>query len=79
MKNLSLKLDKALFEETEIVVAALSKNRNRYINEAIAAFNRVQKRNLLAAQLQAESKLVADSSVKVLMEFEGLEGENQAI
>jgi metal-responsive CopG/Arc/MetJ family transcriptional regulator len=79
MKNLSLKLDKALFEETEIVITALGKNRNRYINEAIAAFNRVQKRNLLAAQLQAESKLVADSSMKVLMEFEGLEDENQAI
>lgn len=79
MKNLSLKLDDALFEETEIVVTALGKNRNRYINEAISAFNRVQKRTLLAAQLQAESNLVANTSMEILKEFEGLEDENQAI
>ncbi len=79
MKNLSLKLDEALFQETETVVAALGKNRNRYINEAISAFNRVQKRNLLAAQLRAESKLVANTSMEILKEFEGLEDDEEAI
>jgi metal-responsive CopG/Arc/MetJ family transcriptional regulator len=35
MKTLSLKLDDAVFQETEKVLAKLKKPRNRYINEAL--------------------------------------------
>lgn len=35
MKNLSLKLDDDIFQETEKIVKRIKKNRNRYINKAI--------------------------------------------
>ena len=79
MKNLSLKLEDAVFQETEIIVANLHQNRNRYINEALAFYNKLQKRRLLARQLTQESQLVAAESLAVLAEFERLETENEAV
>ena len=76
MKNLSLKMDEAVFNETEKITAKISKNRNRYINEAVQFYNLLQKRKLIARQLQKESKLVRDESMKVLAEFEKFEDEN---
>jgi hypothetical protein len=35
MKTLSLKLDDAVFEDTEAVLQQIKKPRNRYINEAL--------------------------------------------
>lgn len=72
MKNLSLKLDDDIFQETERIVTKVKKNRNRYINEAIDFYNRLYKRRLLAKQLSKESKLVAKDSLEVLAEFEKL-------
>jgi hypothetical protein len=73
MKNLSLKLEDDIFMETEKIVAKVHKNRNRYINEAIAFYNRLHLRRLLSRQLNMESRLVAAESSKVLAEFEKLE------
>jgi len=73
MKNLSLKLQDAIFNETEMLAGVLKKNRNAYLNEALAFYNRYQKRRLLAEQLRMESALVADSSLEVLAEFEAIE------
>ena len=73
MKNLSLKLQDAIFSETEALVGLLKKNRNAYMNEALAFYNRYQKRRLLAEQLRRESAMVADSSMEVLSEFEVLD------
>ncbi|OOG76160.1 hypothetical protein [Algoriphagus sp. A40] len=72
MKTLSLKLDDGVFEETEEVIGAINKPRNRYINEALQYYNRIQKRKLLTKQLAFESKLVSEESMKVLSEFEEL-------
>lgn len=47
MKNVSLKLDDSIFRETEKILSRIKKPRNRYINEAIAYYNRIQKRLLL--------------------------------
>jgi len=79
MKTLSLKLDDEVFEDTEEVTGYLKKSRNRYINEALEFYNKVQKRNILAEQLAKESRLVAGNSMEVLNEFEGIEDENQAV
>jgi hypothetical protein len=79
MKTLSLKLDDEVFEDTEAVTGYLKKSRNRYINEALEFYNKVQKRNILAEQLAKESRLVAGNSMEVLNEFEGIEDENQAV
>jgi hypothetical protein len=76
MKNLSLKMDDAVFAETEKMISKLRKNRNRYINEAVKFYNMVQNRKLLAKQLLKESKLVREESMKVLAEFESLENED---
>jgi len=76
MKTLSLKLDDNIFNETEIVLTKVKKSRNRYINEAVAYYNRINKRNLISRKLSKESKLVSKESLLVLSEFESLHDEN---
>jgi hypothetical protein len=76
MKNLSLKLEEHIFSETENLIGKLHKSRNRYINEALEYYNKLQKRKLLAEQLQKESRLVSVESMDVLGDFEQLEDEN---
>ena len=76
MKNLSLKLEDDIFQETEKIVAKVRKNRNRYINEAIPFYNRLHNRKLLSKQLSKESNLVSEDSLKVLAEFEKLNDED---
>lgn len=73
MKNLSLKMDDTIFEETEKIVAKVGKNRNRYINDAVGFYNLLQKRKMLQKQLKNESRLVRDESMKILEEFESLD------
>ena len=73
MKNLSLKMDEVVFNETEKIISKISKNRNRYINEAVEFYNILQKRRIITRQLQKESKLVQEESLKVLKEFEKLQ------
>ena len=76
MKNLSLKMDDSVFDETEKILSKISKNRNRYINEAVEFYNLLQKRKLISSRLKKESKLVREESMKVLAEFERLQDEN---
>jgi len=76
MKNLSLKMDDLIFEETEKITTKINKNRNRYINEAVQFYNLLQKRKILSRQLQKESKMVQEESMKVLAEFEKLQDED---
>jgi adenine-specific DNA methylase len=79
MKTLSLKLDDDIFNETEILLTKVKKSRNRYINEAVDYYNRINNRNFIARKLVAESKIVRKESLAVLAEFESLNDENQAI
>jgi len=76
MKTLSLKLDDSIFSDTELIINHIKKSRNRYINDAIDFYNKVQKRKLLAVQLEKESKLVKNESLKVLHEFEMIDYES---
>ncbi|MDT8415969.1 MAG: hypothetical protein RQ735_11425 [Flavobacteriaceae bacterium] len=73
MKTLSLKLDDLVYQETEQLLEKIKKPRNRYINEALTYYNRIQKKEFIAKLLETESKLVSDESLKVLTEFESLE------
>ena len=75
MKNLSLKMDDAIFIETENILKRIHKNRNRYINEAVEFYNLLQKRKILSIQLRKESKMVQQESMKVLAEFEKIQNE----
>jgi len=76
MKNLSLKLEDNIFIETEDIVSKVKKSRNRYINDAIEFYNKVNRRKLLSKKLNTESKLVAEDSLEVLAEFERFERED---
>jgi hypothetical protein len=79
MKTISLKLDDNIFNETEVVLVKVKKSRNRYINEAVDYYNRINRRSLIAKKLTKESRLVKKESLAVLAEFEMLQDENQAI
>ncbi|MEM1214371.1 MAG: hypothetical protein AAGJ82_01705 [Bacteroidota bacterium] len=75
MKSISLKLKDQILLEAEEVLQHLTASRNSYINDAIDFYNKHQRRKLIAAQLEMESKLVSDDSMRVLQEFEQLEDE----
>ncbi len=70
MKTVSLKIDDSIFGETEKILSQMKKPRNRYINEAIDYYNKVQKRVILEKKLREESELVKTDSMLVLREFE---------
>jgi hypothetical protein len=76
MKTLSLKLDDNIYYETENILTKIKKSRNRYINEAVDYYNRINRRNLIARKLAKESRLVRKESLAVLSEFESLKDEN---
>jgi hypothetical protein len=76
MKTLSLKLEDNIFQETEDVLSKVKKSRNRYINEAVDYYNRINKRSLISKKLAKESKLVKKESLLVLTEFESLHDED---
>ena len=73
MKNISLKLDDSVFGETEKILSRIKKSRNRYINEALAYYNRLQKRLILEKKLRKESDLVKSDSLDVLKQFENID------
>ena len=73
MKTISLKIEDAIFGETERIVASMKKSRNRYINEALDFYNKIQQRRMLEYRLKTESFLVKEESMSVLKEFEGME------
>jgi predicted transcriptional regulator len=76
MKTLSLKLDDDIFKETEEITSELNLARNRYINEAVSIYNRVNKRRILKKKLEKESKITRTDSMDILHEFEKLIDEN---
>lgn len=73
MKTLSLKLDDLVYNETEDLLDKINKPRNRYINEALIHYNRIQRRKLIAEQLSKESEAVSEDSLLILSEFEKLD------
>lgn len=79
MKTVSLKIDDSIFGETEKIVSSMRIPRNRYINDALAYYNKAQKRRILEKQLQVESELVRKDSLNVLREFEVFDYDNQSI
>jgi hypothetical protein len=73
MKTVLLKLDDSTYDETESILTRIRKPRNRYINEAVAYYNKIQKRQLIEKQLREESNLVKEESMRVLNEFESVD------
>jgi len=73
MKTVSLKIDDSIFGETEKILSKMKKPRNRYINEAIDYYNRLQRRLQIEKRLKKESELVKADSMSVLKEFEEID------
>jgi predicted transcriptional regulator len=73
MKTVSLKIDDSIFGETEQILARIKKPRNRYINEAIEFYNKLQRKQILEKKLKKESGLVKVDSMSVLKDFEEID------
>ena len=73
MKTVSLKIDDLIFSETENILSRIKIPRNRYINEAIDCYNRIQKRQILEEKLKSDSDLVKKESLSVLKDFESID------
>jgi hypothetical protein len=73
MKTVSLKIDDSIFGETEKILSRINIPRNRYINEALEYYNKVQKRQILEKRLKAESSLVKKDSMNILKDFEKID------
>jgi len=73
MKTVSLKIEDSIFGETEKILSRISIPRNRYINEAIEYYNKIQKRQILEKKLKIESNLVKKDSLNILKDFENID------
>ena len=73
MKTISLKIDEAIFGETEKILSRIKKPRNRYINEALEHYNQMQKRLLIEKRLAKESALVKKDSMAALEDLEQID------
>lgn len=74
-KILSLKIQEEIFKETEEILKKMDMPRNRYINRAIAYYNKLNKRRVLAKALREESMRISRDSMDALLEFEKFEEE----
>lgn len=79
MKTVSLKIDSSIFGETEKILSSIRISRNRYINEALDHYNKIQRRKILEKRLSAESAMVKAQSADVLREFEIIDYASQSI
>ena len=79
MKSLSVKLDEKVFKETDEISNALKLPRNSYIHDALALYNKYNKRQILKKKLHFESGIAMKESLRVLASFEKLEDRNKAI
>lgn len=73
MKTVSLKIDDSIFGETEKILSTIKVPRNRYINEALEYYNKIQRRQLLEKRLKSDSELVKNESINVLKDFERID------
>tara|TARA_R110000868_G_scaffold111053_6_gene300178 strand:- start:430 stop:660 length:231 start_codon:yes stop_codon:yes gene_type:complete len=73
MKTVSLNIDDSIFGETEKILSKVKKSRNRYINEAIAYYNKFQYKQILEKKLKKESDIVKIDSMSVLKDFEEID------
>jgi hypothetical protein len=73
MKTVSLKIDDSIFSETEKILVRIEKSRNRYINEALDYYNKLQRQKILEEKLKKESGIVSADSMLVLKDFEEID------
>lgn len=72
MKAISLKIDDPIFVETEKILSITKKPRNRYVNEAIAYYNKVQKRKIVEQKLAMEYRMMKAEMMAIPKEADHL-------
>jgi hypothetical protein len=70
MSKTLVKLEVPAFNQAVELAERIGIPTTQYINQAVAHYNRVVKRELLAKQLAEESLLCREESMRVLAEFE---------
>ena len=73
MKTVSLKIDDSIFGETEKILSRIKMPRNRYINEALEYYNKLQRRQILEMRLKMDSYLVKANTINLLKDFEDID------
>ena len=73
MKTVSLKIDDSIFGETEKILVRIKKSRNRYVNEALDYYNKLQRQQILEEKLKKESAIVRADSMSVLKDFDEID------
>ncbi len=73
MKKVSFSIDDSIFGETEKILAQIEKPQNRYINEALDLYNKIQRKQIQEKKLKKESESVNADSMSVLKEFEKID------
>ena len=73
MKTVSLKIDDSIFGETENILSRIKVPRNRYINEALKYYNKLQRRLILEKKLKSDSDLIKNDSIDVIQDFERID------
>lgn len=77
--SISLKLDEKIFDDSNQIIKSLATSRNKYINDALSYYNKIQKRRSIQEQLKKELTLIEASSMEVLKEMEALQDDYEAI
>lgn len=75
MKMVSLKLYEELAAEADELSDKLNISRNRFINDAVVAYSKTVRRELLAKEMEAAAKAIKKSSREVIDEFDALDDE----
>ncbi|MBC7913416.1 MAG: hypothetical protein H7Y07_04765 [Pyrinomonadaceae bacterium] len=65
MKSILLKLDDKLFEETELSAKEEKASRSTYIKRALETYNTYLKNKKLKTQLENESLIIREESMKI--------------
>jgi metal-responsive CopG/Arc/MetJ family transcriptional regulator len=75
MKMVSLKLYEELAAEADELSDKLNISRNRFINDAVVAYSKTVRRELLAKEMEAAAAAIKKCSREVIDEFDALEDE----
>lgn len=70
-KAISLKIEDQIFDKTEELISGLKISRNKYINDSLENYNRMEEMEKVNALLVKASILVRDNSIEVMQDFEG--------
>lgn len=79
MKAISLHLEDEIYIETEKLISDSKISRNKYINEAIAYYNQIKRKYILANKFKEASAIVSDSTIEIMNILEEIKDDYEKI